>query len=190
MPSVLPHNTAFRKMVRAYLDETSGAIRNHVESLNGLAEYRNIYRITWATDHVYSGLGTESNRPKVDVARDILRRVPLLVAVAQLSVATIELRRFVEVLFWVLYFSEHPVEWSSFKRYPNRSYEQDKGDPISYGAHRELGFYINYAREFRVCSGLTTSSGGRHATIPGCKITSCIGASSESRLPGRWTRWT
>ena len=44
--------------------------------------------------------------------------------------------------------------------------------------------------EFRVCSGLTTSPGGRHATIPGCKITSCIGASSESRLPGRWTRWT
>ena len=43
--------------------------------------------------------------------------------------------------------------------------------------------------EFRVCSGAGTAPEGGVRQFLGCKIVNFIGAFSESRPPGTWTRW-
>ena len=147
MPGVLPSTTKFREMVAEYLNEASDEIIRHLKSLNDSTNYRGVYRTTWAADNVLSKLKSDRNRPSLDVARDVIRRIPLLVAVGQVSVAQIELRRFLEVTFWIVYFSDHPVEWFHFAKAPDRGYAQHATDPIAFGAHREMGFYAGYAKE-------------------------------------------
>src|SRR5215467_12245017 len=44
-------------------------------------------------------------------------------------------------------------------------------------------------REFRVCSGAAKACEGGMRHFEGCKIMNFIGAFSESRLRGTWTRW-
>jgi hypothetical protein len=61
--------------------------------------------------------------------------------------ATVELRRFLECVFWCVYFSDHSVEWLDFESDPGRSIEPEVSKPISYNTHREPTFYRNYARE-------------------------------------------
>jgi hypothetical protein len=82
------------------------------------------------------------------------------VSIGQVSVAALELRRFVELVCWTIYFSDHPVEWLRFESDSTSGFSQDVRKPISYAAHRELGYYIEYARELmaREPSGLGRGS--------------------------------
>ena len=43
--------------------------------------------------------------------------------------------------------SDHPVEWRSFKAGSGTGFSQEMRKPISYSAHRELNYYVEYARE-------------------------------------------
>jgi hypothetical protein len=47
---------------------------------------------------------------------------------------------------WSFYFEEHPVEWQRFRANPTHGFIRDDKDPIEYCAHRELDYYINYAK--------------------------------------------
>jgi hypothetical protein len=71
----------------------------------------------------------------------------MLVGIGQQSVAMVELRRFIELICWTVYFSDHPVEWRSFEAKSVKGFSQDMRRPISYSAHRELAFYVEYALE-------------------------------------------
>jgi hypothetical protein len=70
-----------------------------------------------------------------------------LVSIGQWSVAQGELRRFIELISWAVYFTDHPVEWEEFETATSTRFAQDSSKPISYAAHRELGFYLQYALE-------------------------------------------
>jgi hypothetical protein len=61
--------------------------------------------------------------------------------------ASVELRRFLECVFWCIYFTDHQVEWAEFKSNPERNIEREVSQPIRYNAHREPAFYRNYASE-------------------------------------------
>jgi hypothetical protein len=82
------------------------------------------------------------------------------VSVGELSVAALELRRFIELVCWTVYFSSHPVEWQRFESGSTSGFSQDVRKPISYAAHRELSYYVEYAKELMASepSGLGTGS--------------------------------
>lgn len=73
--------------------------------------------------------------------------MPLFLALAQPEAARVELRRLIEVAFWCVYFTDHPIEWDSFEKNPSKGYGTEKMTPIAYCAHCEVAYYVNYARE-------------------------------------------
>jgi hypothetical protein len=85
--------------------------------------------------------------PRLYGARSIVLRTPFLLAVGQITVSRIELRRFIELAIWSVYFTEHPVEWACFQGSHREGYTKTIDSPIAYSAHRETGFYLNYAKE-------------------------------------------
>jgi hypothetical protein len=71
----------------------------------------------------------------------------MLVSVGQITLATVELRRFLEIMVMTIYFTDHPVEWRSLQQTLNFGFSRDTGKPIFHAARRELAYYIDYARE-------------------------------------------
>ena len=65
----------------------------------------------------------------------------------QISIAMVELRRFIELCYWSIYFTDHAVEWSHFASDPKQGFQNNLDNPISYCAHRGMHFYSNYAKE-------------------------------------------
>ena len=156
--SVLPHNAQIRSDVTSYLAEVSDVVSVCGRKLGKSGDYRNIYKVCLATDSVLHKLSTVRQAPRLTAARGLIQRVPLLVAVGQLPASHNELRRFVEVVFWCIYFTDHPVEWRSFSGAPNRGFVKDITTPITFCAFRERAFYSNYAEELfkRESSGIAT----------------------------------
>jgi hypothetical protein len=109
--------------------------------------FQEIYQVSLATHTVLGALATQKLRPRLHPARSVSVRIPFLVAVGQARVAEAELRRFVELISWAIYFSDHPVEWRKFNAKISGGFSQDGRRPISYASHRELSFYLEYAHE-------------------------------------------
>jgi hypothetical protein len=57
------------------------------------------------------------------------------------------LRRFIELVIWFIFFSDHPVEWSELERTPEKGTVWSQEKPISFLAHRDFGWYVDYAKE-------------------------------------------
>lgn len=70
----------------------------------------------------------------------------MLICSRQIGAAKIDLRRFIELIAWDIYFRDHKIEWERFQKSPISGFARDLEDPIEYCAHRELAFYLNYAR--------------------------------------------
>jgi len=134
-------------MAVKYLDDALTIISTKFRRLKKLSEFRATYRVCLAADAALSRLQSKRMRPSLKAARSIVRRIPLIVAVGQLAVARIELRRFIELLFWTTYFKDHPIEWACFESNPTAGYGKSLDNPISYCARRECTFYANYAKE-------------------------------------------
>jgi hypothetical protein len=146
MAGPLPHSTQIQKLGEIFLNEVADEISKAQSKLKKSAEFRRIYRISLAADAVLSRLLRLSRRPPPHAARSIVKGVPLLVCARQLGPARIELRRFMELVVWEVYFREHPVEWEKFSSNPTHGFTRDEKDPIEYCAHRELEYYLNYAK--------------------------------------------
>jgi hypothetical protein len=116
------------------------------ESLKLSGAFRNIYKATLAIDCLLTKL-PKSALPPPSTLRGVVQQVPILATVALDTAAIVQLRRFIECAFWLLYFSEHRVEWLEFQSNPGKAIQKDQTKPISYNAHREPSFYRNYARE-------------------------------------------
>lgn len=145
-----------RSHAAAYIEDAAAITEGCLTACRSSRAFDEIYHTSLSADFVLRGLGTPNLRPRIGAARSITLRVPLLVTVGQLSVAALELRRFTELVCWTVYFSSHPVEWRSFESGSSSGFSQDMRKPIAYAAHRELGYYIEYARELMACeaSGL------------------------------------
>jgi len=146
MAKILPHNTQIRSDVSSYLAEVRQIVSDCTAKVEGSGDYRNIYKTCLATDSVLAKLSARE-RPRLSAARGLIQRVPLLVATGQLPATRNELRRFAEVVFWCIYFSDHPVEWTAFSGDPARGFEKGMSRPIAFCAFRERAFYSNYAQE-------------------------------------------
>jgi len=160
MASVLPHNAQIRADVSSYLSEVTGVVVECGKKLENSGDYRNIYKVCLATDSVLHKLSTTRETPRLSAARGLIQRVPLLVAVGQLPASHNELRRFMEIVLWCIYFTDHPIEWQSFSNDPSRGFAKDILTPITFCAFRERAFYNNYAEELfrRESSGIAAAA--------------------------------
>jgi hypothetical protein len=146
MAGPLPHSATIQSEADAFIDEVVSATLDASKKLKKSPEFRWIYRTSLATDAVLSKLLRHSKRPPPFGVRSSVRRIPLLICSLQVVAAGIELRRFLELVAWDIYFAEHPIEWERFKATPGQGYSKDDKDPIAFCAHRELDFYLNYAK--------------------------------------------
>jgi hypothetical protein len=112
------------------------------------AAYREIYKCSLAVDVILDALSDPQIKPSLASMRSVAVRIPILVALAQTSVAVIELRRFLELCFWSLFFSHHPIEWQHFEGKRGKGFTRDATKPIATAAHRDLNTYMAYAREY------------------------------------------
>ena len=146
MAAPLPHSAQVQKLAESFLKEVASEISKAHTQLSKSAGFTKIYQVSLATDSVLSKLLQSNQRPPPHAVRAIVKAVPLLVCARQLGPAQIELRRFMELIVWDFYFEEHPVEWDRFSTNPTHGFTRDDKDPIEYCAHRELDFYLNYAK--------------------------------------------
>lgn len=144
---MLPSSAAIRNQIDAYLADSQKQTSSCIAKMPGNQVFRDIYLAALAAHTVLGSLSTSALRPTLASARSIAVRVPLLVSIGQTSVASGELRRFVELIFWTVYFTDHSVEWSKFLQNRTKGFAQDGRHPITYAAHRQLNSYIEYADE-------------------------------------------
>lgn len=167
MSSVLPHNAQIRQDVSSYLSEARNIVTECTSKVETSGDYRNLYKSCLACDSVLQKLSTSRETPRLAVARGLIQRVPLLAAIGQLPACHNELRRFVEVVLWCIYFTDHPVEWQAFSGDPSRGFAKDLSTPITFCAFRERAFYSNYAEELFQCesSGIAAAASKQLSVI-------------------------
>ena len=144
--NVLPHSSVIRKHTEEYLEDAEELAIKSISKLKKSTAYRNIYKTTLATDAVLSGL-SELLTPHPSVLRSTIRKIPVHISLSQTKAAFFELRQFIETVYWVVYFSQHPVEWKAYIDGGTTGYTTDPTSPITYNSNREPSFYRNYARE-------------------------------------------
>lgn len=147
MAAPLPHTRQVERWADEYLADAQSKLSRLLTSLLGNSAFREIYWNSLGADAVLSKISITRWRPHSRSARSLVLRIPLLAAAGQTSVATVELRRFVELGFWIVYFTDHPVEWASFEATPAAGMFSALDQPIRYCAHRGLKFYLDYAAE-------------------------------------------
>jgi hypothetical protein len=149
-----------RQQVSNYVDDSAKMINACLAAARSIGSFHEIYATALSTDTVLKNLAVPALRPPLVAARSIILRVPMLASIGQMSLGTVELRRFLELTVWTVYFTDHPVEWRSFIGRSNAGFSQDVRKPISYAARRELAHYIEYARELMSAepSGLGTKA--------------------------------
>ena len=142
-----PKNAELKHMVLAYLNQCKELTAERIDAALKQDLFKPIFHASLSAEGVLSHLSGPSLRPSLNGARSIVLRLPALVALGQISAAEGELRRFLELVLWTVYFTDHPREWSEFQGKSNKGFSRDPRSPISYAAHREFGFYLDYARE-------------------------------------------
>lgn len=146
MAGPLPHSKQIECMADTFLSDFRQEVVAAELLLKKSAGFQNIFRTSLASDAVLSKILTARNGPPAGPARAIVSRVPILVCARQVGPCRVELRRFIELVIWHVYFEDHPVEWKRFECEPRRGFVRDMEDPIDFCAHRELTFYLNYAK--------------------------------------------
>src|ERR1035437_9618060 len=91
-----------------YLSDSKAIVDKCLTSAGSEEQLWNIFRISLATESVLAGLATRDMKPPLGPARSIVLRIPMLTAIGQGSIAGSEMRRFLELIFWTIYFTDHP----------------------------------------------------------------------------------
>lgn len=149
MNSILPNAGAFKKQVQSYVADTRNIVETCITTAEASAPFTHIYKISLATHTILGSLSSSKLTPSLAAARAISVRIPLLVLIGQSSAALTELRRFLELTLWTIYFSDHPVEWKEFSG-GTGGFTRDTRAPIAYAARREVSYYLAYAKELMV----------------------------------------
>jgi hypothetical protein len=153
---ITPRAAQLRQQSTEYLTEARSIVGASLTAAETSTGFGDVYHASLSTETVLAAFRNAHLRPRLAGARLVALRIPLLVGIGQGSVAIVELRRFVELICWSVYFTDHPVEWRSFETDLGAGFSQDMRKPISYAAHRELNYYVEYSRELmgRDASGL------------------------------------
>ncbi len=147
MPSPLPHSAALRADVQKYISDVGKEVQGHCLKLSSAPQFRAIYKTSLATDSVLARISSRRHKPKLSATRLLARKIPYLVGVGQMSSARIEIRRLTEMTFWVVYFSDHAVEFQCFEKSPSSGISSNPDLPIEFASRREPSFYRKYAKE-------------------------------------------
>jgi hypothetical protein len=148
MKSILIKSPQLARQAEAYLTDAEFLIAANFKLHKQSQAFKDLYKSCLAITTVLKALDSPSRKPRLKGLTSIALRLPLLVAAGQSSVAKVELRRFVEISLWSLYFSDHPIEWQNFEGKRDGGFTTDPHLPISFAAHRELNSYFEYAAEF------------------------------------------
>lgn len=159
MSSLLPHSARIRSEAQSYLVELSDAVAGLEARLGNSSDFRAAYKAALAADSVLARLASPRCKPRLTAQRTAIRRTLPLFALGQAEMTRLALRQAIELAFWTIYFSDHPVEWAEFQANPS-SQSGNPSLPISHMAHREPAFYRAYAKERFVgeSSGLASSA--------------------------------
>jgi|GEM_PF-6311859 len=154
----LPHSSQLNAALQKLIADASQAKGAGVVSFSSSPRLKHLYRLCNATDAILDELDESRMRPSLQAARTIVLNQPILLLYSFVEEALVDLRRFVELAMWNIYFTDHPVEWREFLE--SSGFSRDIEQPISFCAHRELGFYLSYAKELmrREPSGLAVLS--------------------------------
>ena len=146
MSQAMPHSAVSQQQLEAYLADLGNEVAKCRNSLPTLSEYRAVFKTSYAA---YAVLIVSARRelPFLRAAAGIARRLPLLLACRQVSLAYVELRRFLESTVWFCYFREHPVECEEFLKNPSTGPLREGEKPIAQAAHHGVSWYFAYSRE-------------------------------------------
>jgi len=155
MAKGIPHSALLQANLKAYLSEAIKGANRVSRRLSSETEYVGVFRNSIAAYSVLAKLSRGSRVSLLNTAASTVRRCPLLLAFGQISLARMELRRFLESASRFPYFLEHPVEWHRVLSDPEVGTARDDSDPIGWCAAREQRWYVNYIKErFPDSSGL------------------------------------
>jgi hypothetical protein len=132
----------------AFISEVGSEVIAALTRSKASASFREIYRLSLAAESVLPVLVSRKLRPSISAIRNTSRRIPVLISMGQESLAKVELRRLMELVFWTVYFTHHPREWEHFDGKKLIGFTRDVSKPIGYAAHRDLNFYLQYAMEY------------------------------------------
>ena len=160
LSGMTPSAAQLQKLVSEYVTDAKEIVETCLVSSGTSQQFRDVYHNSLSAESVLAGLASPNLRPTLNSVRSIVLRVPMLVAVGHASVAKAELRRYLELILWTIYFTDHPIEWREFEGKTGAGFARDPHKPISHAAHRELGYYVDYARELMEAesSGLARQS--------------------------------
>lgn len=159
MSGVVPHSAVVATQYEEFLDESLKLSSRALTAAKKSPHLRGSYKSSVAAFCILNAF-SKRELPLLKAAAETVRRVPFLLALQQRSLLRVELRRFIELVTWYPYFSEHPIEWSDFVSSPDEGFARSLENPIAYCAHRERAFYSNYIKERygRDRSGLVCSA--------------------------------
>lgn len=148
MKSVLIRGSDLENQSKRYLADSGSLLTRSISSFKNSKDFYELYKICLASKAVLTELDSPRFKPALNSLHTISLRIPLLVAAGQSAVVKVELRRFVELTFWTIYFTNHPIEWQNFSGTRGTGFSRDTHRPITFAAHRELNAYMEYAREY------------------------------------------
>lgn len=130
----------------AYLADANSLLADSVKAVGAESAFTSIYKTTLAAHAILEKLH-DDEMPSHVHASCVLQRIPIHVLTSQVQAAEVELRRAIELIFLTTYFSDHPVEWDTLVRNPQRSPQHERENPIAGNAYREPVYYRSYAQE-------------------------------------------
>ena len=159
MEKGIPHSALVQANLMSYLDDARKGTNKVSRKLSSQSEFVGVFRNSIAAYSVLTKFSRGSRVSLLNTAASTVRRCPLLVAFGQISLARMEVRRFVESVSRFPYFLEHPVEWNRVLSDPEVGTARDDSDPIGWCAARDQRWYVNYIKvRFPDKSGLIKAS--------------------------------
>jgi len=135
-----------RSEYQVFIEDLGTAINSFLDDADGNAQFKAIYNKGIAAFHVLNEWKHDSPE-LLGAAAGATRRAIALVCIRQYSLVNVELRRFIECVSWYIYFTDHPVEWESFKANPTRSWKKKSNKPIQTAASAPTNYYLQYLEE-------------------------------------------
>jgi hypothetical protein len=142
-----PKGAALRALVAEYLRECDNLSSLSIAKIAKETAFEAVFHASFSAESVLSAYAGQMTRFPLKGVRHIVARIPALIAMGQLAAAEVELRRYLELFLWCIYFSDHSREWAEFQSGTDKGFSRDQRSPIAFAARRELAFYLDYAKE-------------------------------------------
>lgn len=146
--SIVVKGAQLTQKVEQFIKEVEAASQTASGVAKASPIFKQIFRVALAGESILATLKSRKLRPDISAIRNTSRRIPVLISLGQAGLAKVELRRLLELTFWVIYFTHHPREWDHFDGKRQLGFTRDVNKPIGYAAHRDLSFYFSYALEY------------------------------------------